>query len=317
VTNSPADSRLRDTATDDAWRMGLAAGFGIEYMLAPNWTLRGEYLYLDFPDVLVNLVPVAPVGVASDAISRRNFAYSAQLARVGLNYKFDGSPYPAPARPPVAASWTGAYIGVNGGGGIAQADVLDMLCFSCTDTTFHKGFGAFGGQAGYSWQWASTVLGLEGDLDWASASETRGMGLNPGNCCIGTAGFKFDAFGSIRARIGLAFDRTLAYVTAGPAWGHFGSAVNSFGLSPYTVADGGWRAGLATGAGVEFMLAPQWTVRAEYLNLAFHDDVVGCVPLNGGAAALATANNCRFTFANSAHLARVGLNYKFDWAGSR
>jgi opacity protein-like surface antigen len=232
-----AGTALRDTATDDAWHWGMATGAGVEFMPAPNWTVFVEYLYLDFPDVLVNFTPIPPAGLASDARIRTNYGYSAQLARVGLNYKFDGRQATPHAFPP--ANWAGFYIGANAGGGIAKSDFLDD-CFSCYDTTFHTGFGTVGGQLGYNRQWASTVLGLEGDLNWASAKESHAVGLDIHNhCCVGTANFQFDAFGSIRARAGLAVDQTLAYVTAGPAWGHFNSVVHSIGPDQYTVSDDG------------------------------------------------------------------------------
>jgi outer membrane immunogenic protein len=73
--------------------------------------------------------------------------------------------------------------------------------------------------------------------------------------------------------------------------------------------------GLAAGAGVEFMLSPQWSLRGEFLNLTFHDKVSACVPLNAEAVSDHAATVCHTTFANSAQLARVGLNYKFDWGG--
>jgi opacity protein-like surface antigen len=219
VPGNPSPS-VRDIATDDSWHWGFAAGAGVEYMLDPHWSLRVEYLFLDFPDVLVNFVPFPPNGSAGDARFRMNYGYAAHLARVGLNYRFGGdtlnpSPFPAtvpgknvfkaPALSAPTASWAGFYLGVNGGGGIASAARLDPDCFTCADTKFKLGFGTIGGQAGYNWQWGSTVLGVVGDLNWASASQSRAFALNrtfgpgPG---VGTADFKFDAFGSVRARAG-------------------------------------------------------------------------------------------------------------------
>jgi outer membrane immunogenic protein len=314
LLNGSFGSGVRDVATDDDWHVGLAAGAGIEFMLDPYWTVRGEYLLLNFPDVVANFVPTSATH-ASDAITQRNFGYSAQLARVALNYKFGGTGYQAPAHASPPASWAGLYIGANAGGGITKSDFLDD-CFSCDDATFHTGFGMIGGQVGYNWQWASAVFGLEGDLDWASAKEAHT--LDPLNsCCNGTATFKVDALGSIRARAGLAVDHTLAYVTAGPAFGHFNSdwTTSPTAGDQFTAADQGWRFGIAAGAGVEFMLSPNWSLRGEFLDFIFGDKVAACVPLNATAVSDHAATVCHITFANSALVARVGLNYRFDWGG--
>src|SRR5262249_6591425 len=159
--------------------------------------------------------------------------------------------------------------------GIVSAAFLDPACFTCADTIIKKGFGTVGGQIGYNWQWGSAVAGLEGDLNWVSAKDTRAFALDD-NSQRGTASLKFEAFGSMRARAGLAYDRTLAYVTAGPAWGHFKSVVTLGNLeTPPSVrdiaTDDTWHFGLAAGAGIEVMLDRNWMFRAEYLYLNFPD----------------------------------------------
>ncbi len=89
---------LRDTAPDDSWRPGIATGAGLEFMLAPQWTVRGEYLYLDFVDQFAHFIPVVPPGSAGDARFRMNYASSAQLARIGLNYQLDWGKAPIVAK---------------------------------------------------------------------------------------------------------------------------------------------------------------------------------------------------------------------------
>ena len=320
---------IQDVATDNTWHPGVAVGAGAEFKLAPNWSLRGEYLFLDFADRVVNFVPT-PSGRPAQAQLRESFGYSAQVARVGLNYWFDAgaaaatsayaADYRAPIyKAPVAAalpvSWAGFYLGVNAGGGMADAKFLDPDCFTCADVTFHRGFGEAGGQAGYNWQSGAAVLGLEGDLNWASVNESGVLGLPPGfgNAQFGTTQFKLDAFATLRARAGLAVDRALVYVTAGPAWGHFNSVTTTHigslaGPVRDIFADDGWHAGLAVGAGAEYMLAPHWLVRAEYLHLAFTDRFVNAVPVNGPATDALT----RVNYSYSAHVARLGLSYKLD-----
>jgi high affinity Mn2+ porin len=79
------------------WRLGWAAGGGIEAPVAPHWTARLEYLLTDYGnrDVLF-----------ANAGQRFNSDFSLQELRVGLNYQFGGgaaadaaaSPWPDPDR---------------------------------------------------------------------------------------------------------------------------------------------------------------------------------------------------------------------------
>src|SRR5262245_60864793 len=87
---------------------------------------------------------------------------------------------PVKARPVVVDtwSWTGFYIGINGGysWGRSRSDVVFSTpagviippAGSVTDASFNLNGGLFGGQAGYNWQSGSNwVWGLEGDLQWS------------------------------------------------------------------------------------------------------------------------------------------------------
>ena len=94
--------------------------------------------------------------------------------------------YPAPA--PVASyapapvfTWTGFYLGANAGYGWGEADASPDV----------DGF--LGGlQAGYNWQGAGPlVFGVEADIQYADVSSSV---------------FTLDYFGTVRARIGYAFD---------------------------------------------------------------------------------------------------------------
>ena len=55
-------------------------------MLAPNWTFKFEYLYMDLGSHLFDIVPGIP-----ETVSFRD-----NIFRIGINYKFWG---PEPVRP--------------------------------------------------------------------------------------------------------------------------------------------------------------------------------------------------------------------------
>src|SRR5262245_4491106 len=87
VTNSVTSV---GTANTHGLVTGWTAGGGIEWALNRNWILRGEYLFLDFGKVSVN-TPSALSGAqfTDDYNTVRSTAdLSAQMLRLGLNYKF-------------------------------------------------------------------------------------------------------------------------------------------------------------------------------------------------------------------------------------
>jgi opacity protein-like surface antigen len=56
-------------AGEGIWRPGLAAGAGVEWGFASNWTAKAEYLY----------VAAAGTGVSVDHVN---------IVRAGINYRF-------------------------------------------------------------------------------------------------------------------------------------------------------------------------------------------------------------------------------------
>jgi outer membrane immunogenic protein len=148
---------------------------------------------------------------------------------------------PVPTPPP-PFSWTGLYVGINGGFGWGGRSVnfgandtnaLFSSCFApggstCPPPANFDVAGGFGGfQAGYDWQFNSNaVVGIETDFDW---SRIRGSGTSrflslPGIFPPGNASFVADqdikSFGTLRGRLGwLPMNNLLVYGTAGFAYG--------------------------------------------------------------------------------------------------
>jgi outer membrane immunogenic protein len=66
---------------------GWVAGGGLEWMITPNWLLRGEYLYYSLessPSVVADSVKPTPLGASGYSWSNTN----AGVARAALSYKF-------------------------------------------------------------------------------------------------------------------------------------------------------------------------------------------------------------------------------------
>ena len=237
--------------------------------------------------------------------------------------------YKAAAMPAPAYNWSGFYVGVTAGGGMASLPVTDVDNFfpSQDGPTLKSGGAVAGINAGYNWQFApSFLVGIEGDFNWSSfkASDTMCFG----NCFAilnNVASSKFDQFDTLRARFGLTADRTLVYVAAGPAWGHIKSSLtqlNCLGgnvgpscspLAPgallIAASDSSFHVGVAVGAGVEYALTQNWIFRGEYMHLDFTSKDAAFKDLTGGT--MITGNELfRARSTASADIARLGISYK-------
>lgn len=124
-------------------------------------------------------------------------------------------------------------------------------------------------------------------------------------------------FATIRARAGLALDRTLVYATAGLAFGHIKNTtqLGANGFSDLASEDK-WKTGLAVGGGVEYALTQNWTLRGEYLLMQFQNSDANFNQVGGRNSGLPSCSNvlpCRMNYSESIQTARVGLNYKFGY----
>jgi high affinity Mn2+ porin len=77
------------------WRLGWAAGAGVELPILPHWTARLEYLFTDYGTSGV---------LFANAGQRFNSDFSLQELRAGLNYQFGNDPLAAVAAPAAPAT---------------------------------------------------------------------------------------------------------------------------------------------------------------------------------------------------------------------
>ncbi len=188
--------------------------------------------------------------------------------------------YKAPVYAP-SYTWSGFYLGLNGGGGWGSST---WTTTSGIDTSG----GLVGGTIGYNYQMGQTVLGVEGDIDWAGISGTTTAGCPAASCKTND-----NWLSTVRGRLGYAIDRFMPYVTGGLAVGDIQASAPGFAGGSATNA--GW----TIGAGLEFEVAGHWTAKAEYLYVDLGN--FNCT------ACSATTQNVDFT----ANIFRGGLNYRF------
>ncbi|MBV8837066.1 MAG: porin family protein [Alphaproteobacteria bacterium] len=208
---------------------------------------------------------------------------------------------PVKARPPMAPvetvwNWSGFYIGVNGGYGWARSEHVDVR--GVTSGTFNQRGGLVGGTVGYNWQTGGAVLGLEADLDWAHINGSAVCGtLNVLSTCF----TNMQAFGTVRGRLGYAAGSWMPYITGGLALADLkvGQSI------PGVVGNEDWRAGWTVGAGLEWMFAPSWSMKAEYLYADFGNSAIS---YNGAPLTVNVSER-------NVNIIRGGINYHFNWGG--
>lgn len=197
-------------------------------------------------------------------------------------------PPPITKAPPpayVPFTWTGFYIGANGGYDFGRSK------WSGLPANFNVNGGMFGGQIGYNWQFGQFVWGLEGDGDWTDLRSTTNVATCAGTVCR----TRSDFLATARGRVGFAMDRWMPYATGGLAVGNIRASVPGFTGMDKTNA--GW----TVGGGLEYAFAPNWSVKAEYLfvDLGKENCTIQC--------GFATNNSVGLT----SNVVRGGINYRF------
>lgn len=180
-------------------------------------------------------------------------AASLSLGTVGSAFSGDLSRppvYGAPLLPPVYYSWTGCYAGLNAGG--LWGHVNDTMDGSAGLTG--------GGQVGCNWQMNAFVLGGEADIQYTGLDGSR-------DALVGTTtiheDFRSRWLATFRGRLGWLINPSMLIYGTGGLAGANVDTTDSWGSSSVSVST--TRAGWTIGSGLEWMFAPQWSVKAEYL----------------------------------------------------
>jgi outer membrane immunogenic protein len=197
-------------------------------------------------------------------------------------------------------TWTGFYAGVNGGYAFdAQArhgGILD-----------DGGFG--GAQLGYNRQGgfglgSHLVLGIEADIQGAGIDNSANSQITffTGAVHPDQHNISIDYFGTVRGRIGYAWEQTLFYFTGGFAYGNVNNSFHDLttGLSYKTDHV---QTGYVLGGGVEYKLNPAWSLKAEYQYIDLsHDNAT-----DGLGGYIVTKDT-------ELHTVRGGINYHLGTA---
>jgi outer membrane immunogenic protein len=201
--------------------------------------------------------------------------------------------------PAATCFWQGPYVGAHLGYSWASFDnnlqvQNGAIVLPPVGDQKHSKFTG-GGYAGYNFcVTPSLIVGLEADVtkygnhkNWTGFAGGNGYGAN------------FDANwgGSLRARIGLPFNRAMIYATGGLAGAQLSTEtyLRAGGVTSLVNSGSKFAIGFAAGAGLEYAFTQNLVGRVEFIHTN-----LGNVGLGGGLKSSATFNTVR-----------VGLGYKF------
>ena len=252
-------------------------------------------------------------------------------------------PMPARAGPP-EAPFSGTYAGFNAGAawgtsgyatdsGCAPSGINAVFCEAGASAingpaVANSGSGDLstagftgGIQGGHNWQRGRIVYGGEADFGAFDLGDSSAVnGTFPftflGDSYSLTNAVSTDWLATIRGRLGVAVrPELLLYATGGVAFSDFefssaysDNAIDStFPGGTGTGRESGVRIGWVLGGGGEWLLDGPWSVKTEYLYTDFGSEDFA-VPLSNTAAFTQTM---RVKADLTAHIARVGLNYRY------
>lgn len=235
-------------------------------------------------------------GVAAAALSTAAISSGALAADIGAPRVAVSETIIVPA----AFTWTGFYGGVHVGYGWGRSNWTFQPPGSSTSPSTNGVFG--GGQIGYNFQINNMVLGIEGDASAADLSGWRAC-PNAAFTCASRANF----LGTIRGRVGYAWDRTLIYATGGVAFGTFRHRTYDAATVTQVGSFSNSRVGYALGAGLEYAWTPNVTTKLEYMYYDF-----GSSTQQAGLGSLDPTGFASTRIRNDVHTVKIGLNYLFS-----
>lgn len=236
-------------------------------------------------------------------------------ALVGLCVGGSASAADLAARPyvksPVAEAaynWSGFYLGV-----VAGANILNNTTVQGDEDLAYMPVngralgGNLGATLGYNWQFNRAVVGIEGDFSLFTGNTGHLLGYDE----TYYTQVRSNWLATIRGRAGYTFDNVLVYLTGGVAAlnAAYTNIYDGFACndtSEYSGCGTKTTWGLTAGAGMEYMLSRNLSLKAEYLYATFeHANICD---------ANTAATTCSYPYIHSidVNTVRAGLNYHFN-----
>lgn len=204
--------------------------------------------------------------------------------------------------------WSGAYVGVFGGYSAGTVDWTGEYfdgntSLGATDGSFDADGWLVGGTIGANMQSGAFVFGVEADIAWSNISGDGEAIDGPGPDASYPSA-TVDYLGTLRARAGIAADSALFYVTGGLAAGGGDISITNVDTLGDDRSESFTATGWAAGAGLEFALADNVSLKAEYLYTSLS---TGDVDFGSGPDFDSLIVNGDLT----SNTVKIGLNYGF------
>lgn len=240
---------------------------------------------------------------------------------LGATAGASGADFPATPMPskvampaPILFSWTGCYIGVEGGGNWGRSDQIAKsgnFPFQSITGPFNLSGGIAGGTVGCNVQVSDFIISIEDDFSW---TDKKGSVFSqPPFTTTTTNTTKERWLDTLRGRFGYTpFERFMVYGTAGVAWA--GTTVTVANPAFGSVSQSQTRPGWVVGVGGEWAAwSGPWAdliFKLEYLHLGFvaHNYFDPPVAVTGGVVDTRSVKL-------SDDMVRAGINVKFNWGG--
>ena len=267
---------------------------------------------------------------------RKFLTVLAALSFAGSAYAADIPRKAPPVVPLVTASWTGWYVGINGGYGwgrnsTAAQDVrpdyvspaqtfLPSSAVQPRGSTIRVVWRVV--KFGYLYQAGPAIFGVEAGIDWAGIKGSRTNGptvypVTPPSTFTWNLNSKTDWLATFLGRVGYDMGSWYPYLTGGVALANVSYSANfvdTFYPTNNTFPFSRTKATAALGAGAEWRVAPHWLVRGEYLYMNFGSvggtGVIACTP--GVGACVGAGFRTPFIFNTSfrENIVRLALSYQ-------
>jgi outer membrane immunogenic protein len=195
-------------------------------------------------------------------------------------------------------NWTGFYIGAMGGYGWSEKVSAGIAGFGNVTLNSNELKGGFGGGTiGYNFQspGSQIVFGIEADAAYSDIKYRQSfLGV--------TLQDRIRSFGSVTGRLGYAAGPALFYVKGGYAWADNEISATAIGLGSFSESK--VHSGYTVGGGLEYMFAPSWSAKAEYMYADYGTKrYLSAVVLPG------------VDLGATVHTIKGGINYNFNMGG--
>ena len=215
-------------------------------------------------------------------------------------------PYLKAPPPAPVFSWSGCYLGAQGGWATGRTHTWDPVSGSDFQPKFDISGGVAGGEAGCQAQFNQFVVGIETDLSWSDKKGTAFDGQPGGNPAIQIQ-IAEAWLATVRGRLGLAVGHALFYVTGGLATAKVnwqGSLLPPAFPFAFVSTDGAFMVGSVVGAGIEYSFWNNWSAKAEFLFADLGTERICSSPCQSPFGAFQPRK-----ISLTDNIVRVGINY--------